>query len=91
MSSGSRRPEDRRGVMQAPDGRNLYDPQRMAELGFEYYSVGRAPAGGELSHVVLRLLLQPEEAPRNVPSGHRLAAKIALSWREWERTRSMRA
>ena len=31
--------------MQAPDGRNLYDPQRMAELVFEYYSVGRAPDG----------------------------------------------
>ncbi len=27
------------------DGRNLYDPQRMAELGFEYHSVGRASAG----------------------------------------------
>jgi UDPglucose 6-dehydrogenase len=25
------------------DGRNLYDPARMRELGFEYYSFGRAP------------------------------------------------
>jgi len=23
------------------DGRNLFDPQRMVESGFEYYSVGR--------------------------------------------------
>jgi UDPglucose 6-dehydrogenase len=28
------------------DGRNLYEPGRMAELGFEYYSVGRAVVGG---------------------------------------------
>ena len=49
MSFGSRQPEDRLGVVQAPDGRNLYDPQSTAELGFEYYSVGRAPAGGELT------------------------------------------
>jgi UDPglucose 6-dehydrogenase len=28
------------------DGRNLYSPQRMAELGFEYVSVGRAAAVG---------------------------------------------
>jgi len=26
------------------DGRNLWDPQRMAEMGFRYLSVGRAPA-----------------------------------------------
>jgi UDPglucose 6-dehydrogenase len=26
------------------DGRNLWDPQRMAELGFRYLSVGRSPA-----------------------------------------------
>jgi UDPglucose 6-dehydrogenase len=26
------------------DGRNLWDPQRMAEMGFRYVSVGRAPA-----------------------------------------------
>ena len=29
------------------DGRNLYDPQRMGECGFEYHSVGRATVGGE--------------------------------------------
>ena len=27
------------------DGRNLYEPGRMAEKGFEYHSVGRPPAG----------------------------------------------
>jgi len=25
------------------DGRNLYDPKKMKELGFEYYSIGRLP------------------------------------------------
>lgn len=29
------------------DGRNLYRPERMAELGFEHYSVGRRPVGPE--------------------------------------------
>jgi UDPglucose 6-dehydrogenase len=35
-----------RGVMQRPvifDGRNLWAPDRMRRLGFEYYSIGRKP------------------------------------------------
>jgi UDPglucose 6-dehydrogenase len=36
--------EDMKGRLTAPvifDGRNLYDPDRMRELGFTYYSIGR--------------------------------------------------
>jgi UDPglucose 6-dehydrogenase len=35
-----------RSLMRRPmifDGRNLYEPERMRRLGFEYYSVGRKP------------------------------------------------
>ena len=35
-----------RAVMRRPvviDGRNLWEPERMRRLGFEYYSVGRRP------------------------------------------------
>jgi len=35
-----------RGVMRRPvvfDGRNLWEPDRMRRLGFEYYSIGRKP------------------------------------------------
>ncbi len=37
-----------RTAMKTPvivDGRNLYKPENMARAGFEYYSVGRVPAG----------------------------------------------
>ncbi len=36
-----------RGLMRRPvifDGRNLYEPERMRRLGFEYHSIGRKPA-----------------------------------------------
>jgi UDPglucose 6-dehydrogenase len=44
-----------REVMRQPvivDGRNLYSPDRMRELGFEYMSVGRPPVRGAQPRVV---------------------------------------
>jgi UDPglucose 6-dehydrogenase len=35
-----------RGVMRRPvifDGRNLWEPERMRRLGYEYHSIGRKP------------------------------------------------
>ena len=35
-----------RSVMRRPlilDGRNLWEPERMRRLGFEYHSIGRKP------------------------------------------------
>jgi UDPglucose 6-dehydrogenase len=48
-----RRPDFRRmaSLLRQPvifDGRNLYDPRVMVEMGFEYRSVGRAPVAGAL-------------------------------------------
>jgi len=45
-----RRPDFPRlkGLLASPivfDGRNLFEPTKMAELGFEYWSVGRPPVG----------------------------------------------
>jgi UDPglucose 6-dehydrogenase len=43
-----------RSLLAAPvvfDGRNIFDPQRMGELGFEYWSVGRPAVGSQRSAV----------------------------------------
>ena len=42
----SRLLERLRQVMRRPlvfDGRNIYEPERMRRLGFEYHSIGRKP------------------------------------------------
>jgi UDPglucose 6-dehydrogenase len=44
-----------KGLLKQPvvfDGRNLYDPAGMKELGFEYFSVGRPLAGSPVSRVL---------------------------------------
>ncbi len=51
-----RRPDFQRllGLLAAPivfDGRNLFDPKKMAELGFEYWSVGRPAVGFDAPRV----------------------------------------
>jgi len=38
------------------DGRNLYEPETMAELGVEYYSIGRAGVGGSGAAKTLKLV-----------------------------------
>ena len=42
--------EEIRNLLKAPvllDGRNLYEPERMAQLGFSYYGIGRAAVAEE--------------------------------------------
>ena len=42
--------EEMRRLMRRPvvfDGRNIYNPQRMREAGFTYYSIGRPAVQGE--------------------------------------------
>jgi UDPglucose 6-dehydrogenase len=54
-----------RGLMRRPlvlDGRNLYDPETMRELGFEYHSIGRRPALREEARVIGAPQAQPEPA-----------------------------
>jgi UDPglucose 6-dehydrogenase len=33
------------------DGRNIFEPEKMKELGFTYYSIGRKPVIGKLAEV----------------------------------------
>lgn len=39
------------------DGRNLYDPQRMSEAGFEYYAVGRGRSVKQINEVIEQVAL----------------------------------
>ncbi len=57
------------GLMQRPlilDGRNLYDPERLRRLGFEYHSIGRASA-------------KPGIKPAAVSSNHAYAEKEVVT------------
>ena len=47
------------------DGRNLYSPDRMRRLGFDYYSVGRRPAGGGI--VAATNDASTKRPPRSLP------------------------
>ena len=41
-------------IMKTPvlfDGRNIYNPVRMKEMGFEYYGIGRGNAPGHKSDI----------------------------------------
>jgi UDPglucose 6-dehydrogenase len=47
-----------RAVMKTPlllDGRNLYDPVLMKQLGFDYVGIGRAEHTAVLSHTPMTL------------------------------------
>jgi hypothetical protein len=41
------------------DGRNLYDPERLRRLGFEYHSIGRP--------VAVPAPIKPSDLPLRVP------------------------
>ena len=61
-----------------PCSRNLYDPQRMAGLGFEYHSVGR---GTWPSYEIIRTDASSEEMNSRMTSTL-AASRVSISWTE---------
>ena len=52
------------------DGRNLYDPERLRRLGFEYHSIGRA--------AVMSAVKTPSDVPRHTTLGNSVHKDPAL-------------
>jgi hypothetical protein len=50
------------------DGRNLFDPNTMRDLGFQYYPIGRPPTKANNNRLINRLVsIEVGDSPRHIP------------------------